>query len=269
MISKDEPGNRRSPLADYAETTGSPIMREFARIALVKGHTQQSLARAMGEKVAASHVIGWFATEKPQRKTVSRLAACLGVDDQHVRLVQNQPLGDDELREAETLVLREVRRNSRLTADAAQVIQKALSGAPQEIRRRALAAYLLADHRTQIGLIARPQRYGISGALRAFADELGDRFNLRSILRSGDQLDFLLLELYLMLTKRFDLYHGTAESILAVLRPSLQLANFSVDRMDEVLHSSVEFRGGIFQMKPFANTVKREHLRKASKDQQS
>jgi len=257
-----------NPLAEYAKKATSPIMRELASLTMARGHTQQWIARALGTK--AANVARYFTAMRPQQYTVDRMAGLLGMDQQHARLVQRDPLQAEELLEAEHDLLDEVKRNRAFSADAAATIQGYLRRAPEQVRASAVAAYLLAGHRAMCGLTPSVQSSYGSSALRAFAAALGHRFDLLSLLRDHEgPHDTLLLDMYLLLTSDHDLNHSQAEDILAVLRPTLRLANFAVDRMDEPLHSSREYHGGVSQMKTLSNTIKKPNLKKASKDEQS
>lgn len=243
-------------------------MRELARIAVRRRLNQQSLVRALGTQ--PPNVARYFATKRPQQATVDRLAELLGMDHQHVRIVQDEPLAAEEVLEAERDLFDEVRRSRAFRTDAATMIRAYLRRAPDRIRLSALSDYLLARHRADCGLIPSVDPSGISSALRAFGDALGQRFDLLSLLQSpGGPHETLLLDMYLLLARDHDINHGQTEAILAVLRPALRLANFAVDQMEEPLLESREYHTGVFQMKTLSNTNKRPSTKKASKDQQS
>lgn len=264
----DIKSNVRNPLVDYAESASSSIMRELARLALVKSHTQQSLARALA--APASNVARYFAAERPQQSTVARLADYLGMDRQHVRIVQHERLQDEELLDAEHDLIVEVKRSGLFIANAVGTIRECLKQAPQDTRARALAAYLLAHHRADCGLLPSVDPSGVPSALRAFGDALEHRFDLASLLTAPvGPHDTLLLDVYRLLTIDHDINHGQAEKMLAHFRSGLDLANYPVERMDEVLYSSLDYRTGVFQMKLLSNSNKRRSTKKASKDQES
>lgn len=237
-------------------------MRELASLALGRGYTQQSLARALDATPPA--VARYFTAKRPQQSTVDRLVGLLGMTHQHVRIVQREQLEPDELIEAERDLVVEVKRSGLFTANAVATIREHLKQSPPDTRTNALTQYLLARHRVDCGIPPSVDPSGISSALRAFGDALGHRLDMLSLLRPPDgPHDTLLLDIYKLLTFKHHLNHGQAEKLVTNVRAGLDLANYPVDRMDERLQSLLEYRTGEFQMKILANTNKRRSTKKA------
>lgn len=80
----------RNPLQRYSTEAPSRLMREFAAIALRKGHNQETLAKAM--PCDPSAVGRHFESKRPRTDTVSRYAQILEIPEEYITLAA-EPAG--------------------------------------------------------------------------------------------------------------------------------------------------------------------------------
>lgn len=143
---------RTGPLYRYAfeaGATGSPVMQDVAKAALIHGHTQESLAKAL-DLAQPSTVMRHFTKGKPRQGTIDAYVDLLKMDKQHVRMLQGRPLNADDERDAWN-VIRAIFENKDFdyTTGVLKRVTKSIQSLSELQRYDLMRQVLLENHRWQ------------------------------------------------------------------------------------------------------------------------
>jgi hypothetical protein len=198
-----------------ASDSPSPVMREFARIAIAHRLTLGGLARRLnqrdGTKLKAVNVSRHFASGQPRELTVISYAAVLGVSKSYLGFLSGELIPRPDVEEA-------LRRAIELTR---ALIVKTLKEDPGEAAEWA-RAFALAQMRQEAGITDdRAAKHESAAAvigiqLTALADRLGPRVGLLSAL--GEDIRLVTLQSALLQVFSKDSGDDVAHVIAFVMR---------------------------------------------------
>jgi hypothetical protein len=187
---RQRPESELQGLQGAAYGAPSPVMKEIARIALIKGLTCGEIAREYNRRhrtkaLLARNVSRHFDSEKPRPETLNFYAKLLGISDVYLRLLESCELPNRVTAEANARAYRELLlRMGEFTSGTREAFEQAFERLEETSRSRLAAAFRLAEYRDRFELLddraaRHPEFVSRFGQpLAAFAHELLPDMNL-------------------------------------------------------------------------------------------
>lgn len=163
---------RVSALEAHRDAAPAEIMREFARVAIARGWSQEELARQYaaadgGAEPSSGNLTRHFKAAKPRESTVEIYRVALGMVREHVAICEGKPLTAHRNNAWTNQLQKDL--NGRLRADCASRSRRIWRDLPTAKKHELVAKYALAEHRMNFNAVATAK--GLSAGLTAIAND--------------------------------------------------------------------------------------------------